>query len=105
MLGLGHQVGRDYHGLGRGIGQHADLGGTGDHVDAHIARDNLLGSGDKGVARAGDFIDTRNCLGTVRQRGHGLSAAHHIDFVHAAELCRGKRVRADQAVFLRRGSP
>ena len=103
VLGLGHQVGRDHHGLGRGIGQHADLGRASDHVDSHIARDNLLGRGDKGVARAGDFIDARNGLGTVRQRGHGLGAAHHIDFVHAAELCRGKRVGADQAVFLRRG--
>ena len=103
MLGLGHQVCRDHHGLGRGIGQYADLGGASDHVDSHVARDNLLGRGDKGVARTGDFIDTRNGLGTVCQRGHGLGAAHHIDFVHAAELCRGERVGADQAVFLRRG--
>ena len=74
MLGLGHQVGRDHHGLGRGIGQHADLGGTGDHIDTHVTRDNLFGSGDKGVARAGDFVDARNGLGTVRQCGHGLGA-------------------------------
>ena len=92
MLGLGHQVGRDHHGFGRGIGQHANLGGAGDHVDAHVARDNLLGCGDKGVARSGDLVDTRNGLGTVRQRGHGLGAAHHIDLVHAAELGRGERI-------------
>lgn len=103
VLGLGHQVGRDHHGLGRGVGQHADLGGTGDHIDTHVTRDNLFGSGDKGVARAGDFVDARNGLGTVRQCGHGLGAAHHIDLVHAAELCRGERVGADQAVLLRRG--
>ena len=103
MLGLGHQVCRDHHGLGRGIGQHADLGGASDHVDSHVARDNLLGRGDKGVARAGDLVDARNGLGAVRQRGHGLSAAHHINLVHATELCRGKRVRADQAILLRRG--
>ena len=103
MLGLGHQVCRDHHGLGRGIGQHADLGGTGDHIDTHITRDNLLGSGDKGVTRAGNLVDARNGLGAVRQRGHGLGAAHHIDFVHSAELCRGERVGADKAVLLRRG--
>ena len=103
VLGLGHQVGRNHHGLGRGIGQHTDLGRAGNHVDTHVARDNLLGSGNKGVARAGDLVDARNGLGTVRQRGHGLSAAHHIDFIHAAELCRGERVGADQAIFLRRG--
>ncbi len=102
VLGLGHQVCRDHHGFGRGIGQHADLGRAGDHVDSHVARDNLLGSGNKSVTRTGDLVDTRNGLGTVRQRGHGLSAAHHIDFVHAAELCRGERVGADQAVLLRR---
>ena len=103
VLGLGHQVGRDHHGLGRGIGQHADFGGASDHVDTHVARDNLLGRSDKGVARAGDLVDARNGLGAVRQRGHGLSATHHIDLVHAAELCRGERVGTDQAVFLRRG--
>ena len=103
MLGLGHQVGRDHHGLGRGVGQHADLGGTGDHIDTHVTRNNLFGSGDKGVARAGNLVDARNGLGTVRQCGHGLGAAHHIDLVHAAELCRGERVGADQAVLLRRG--
>ena len=102
VLGLGHQVGRDHHRLGRGIGQHADLGGTSDHIDSDVARDNLLGGGNKGVARAGNLVDTRNGLGAVRQRGHSLGAAHHIDFVHAAELCRGKRIRADQAVLLRR---
>lgn len=92
VLGLRHQVCRDHHGLGRGIGQHADLGRTGDHIDTHVTRDNLLGSGNKSVARTGDFIDARNGLGAVRQRGHSLSAAHHIDLVHAAELCRGERV-------------
>ena len=103
VLGLSHQVCRDHHGLGRSIGQHADLGRAGDHVDSHIARDNLLGRRNKGVTRAGDFVDARNGLGTVCQRGHGLGAAHHINFVHAAELCRGERVGADQAVFLRQG--
>ena len=103
VLGLGHQVGRDHHGLGRGVGQHADLGGASDHIDTHVTRDNLFGSGDKGVARAGNLVDARNGLGTVRQCGHGLGAAHHIDLVHAAELCRGERVGADQAVLLRRG--
>ena len=103
VLGLRHQVGRDHHRLGRSIGQHADLGRAGDHVDAHIARNNLLGRSDKGVARAGNLVDTRNGLGTVRQRGHGLGAAHHIDLVHAAELGRGERVGADKAVLLRRG--
>lgn len=73
VLGLRHQVGRNHHGLGRGVGQHADLGGTGNHIDTHITRDNLLGGGDKGVARAGNFVDARNGLGTVRQRGHGLA--------------------------------
>ena len=102
VLGLGHQVGRDHHGLGRGIGKYADLGRASDHVDSHVARDNLLGRGDKGVARAGDLVDARNGLGAVRQRGHGLSAAHHIDLVHAAELGSRKRIGADQAIFLRR---
>ena len=95
MLGLGHQVGRDHHGLGRGVGQHADLGGTSNHIDTHVTRDNLLGSGDKGVTRAGNLVDTRNGLGTVRQRGHGLGATHHIDLVHAAELGSRERIGAD----------
>lgn len=80
-----------------------DLGGASDHIDSDVARDNLLGRGDKGVARTGDLVDARNGLGAVRQRGHSLSAAHHIDFVHAAELCRGERVGLIRPVFLRRG--
>ena len=103
VLGLSHQVGCDHHGLGRSVGQYADLGRASDHVDAHIARHDLLGRGDKGVARAGDLVDARNGLGAVRQRGHGLGAAHHIDLVHAAELGSRERIGADQAVLLRRG--
>ena len=99
MLGLGHQVGRDHHGLGRGIGQHTDLGGASDHIDSHVAGDDLLGRGDKGVARTSDFVDARNGLGTVCQRGHGLGATHHIDLVHAAELGGRERVGIDQPSF------
>ena len=45
VLGLGHEIGSDHGCLGARVGEHADLGGARDHVDAHIARD-------KGVSAA-----------------------------------------------------
>jgi hypothetical protein len=37
---------------GAAVGQHEDLAGAGDHVDADLAEDVLLGAGHIGIARA-----------------------------------------------------
>ena len=41
------------------VGDHQDLGGPGDHVDADLAEHLALGLGDVGVARADDLVDAR----------------------------------------------
>jgi hypothetical protein len=39
------------------VGEHADLARAGEHVDAHVAHDELLGGGDVRVARTDDLVD------------------------------------------------
>ena len=60
MLRLRHEVGSDHNGIGRGIRKHADLGGSRDHVDAHVTRDAALGGGNEGIAGAHDLLDGRD---------------------------------------------
>ena len=75
VLGLTQQVGGHPGGVTAAVGQHQDLAGAGDHVDAHLAEDLPLGGGDIDVARADDLIHGRDGLGAVGQRSHGLCAA------------------------------
>ena len=103
VLGLGHEVGRHHDGVGRGVGQHADLGGASHHVDAHVAGDVALGGRHVGVAWPHDLVDRRDGLGAVGHGCHGLGAAHGVDLVHARERRGGERVGVEAAVPLRRG--
>ena len=57
MLGLTDQVGGQQARVGGLVGDDADLGGTGDRVDAHERGDERLGGGHEDVARAGDLVD------------------------------------------------
>ena len=93
MFGLGQKVQRDPVGVVLGIGNHQDLGGAGDHVDAHLAEDAALGGGHVGVAGAGDLVDRGNGVGAIGQRRHGLRAADAIDLVHAGNPRRQKHQR------------
>ena len=96
VLGLTQKVGGDPCGVTAAVGQHQDLAGAGDHVDAHLAEDLPLGGGDVDVARADDLIDGRDGLGAVGQRSHGLCAAGLEDLRHAC----GGRGSEDDGVHL-----
>ena len=99
MLGLRHEVDGDEARIGRLVGHDAHLGRTGDHVDAHIAADELLRSGHERVARAGDLVDRRDLLGAVRERGDGLRAANRVDLGDARELACLEDGRIERAVL------
>ena len=96
VLGLtkqvhGHPVGR------RGaVGQHQNLAGAGNHVDAYRAKHAPLGGRHVGVARAGDFVHRRQGLGAIRQRGHGLRTAHREGTGDASHISRSQH----QGIFL-----
>jgi len=49
--GLAEQIERDPIRIGGAVGQHQDLAGSGDHVDADLAEDQPFGGGDELVAR------------------------------------------------------
>ena len=83
VLGLAQQVGGHPGGVAAAVGQHQDLAGACDHVDAHLAEDLPLGGGDIDVAGADDLVHRRDALGAVGQRGHGLCAAGLEDLGHA----------------------
>ena len=88
MLGLRQQVGRDPPGVVVPVGDHEDLGGAGDEVDADLAEHAALGGGDIGVAGPGDLVDRLDRCGAVRQGRHRLSAADAPDLVGAGDPCR-----------------
>ena len=95
VLCLSHEIGCDHGRLGGGIGEHADLGWTGDHIDSHIARDELLSRGHVGVTGTSDDIDLFDALGAVGERGDGLGASHGIDLVHACDARCSERLGRD----------
>ena len=103
MLGLRHEICRHDARVCCSIGNHADLGGTGDHIDAHVARHGPLGGGHVGVAGAHDLVDRGDGGGSIGRRGDGLRASDGVDLVHARHGRGGKREGRDGAACLRRG--
>ena len=67
------------------VGDHQDLRGTGDHVDADLAKDLALGFGDVDVAGADDLVDRADARGAKGQRADRLGAADAVDLVDPGE--------------------
>ena len=113
MFSLAEQVHRHPVRGSAAIGQHQNLAGSGNHVDAHRAKHALFGAGDISVAGAGDLVHLGHRGGAVSQRSHGLRAAnrkspgdacyiscrqhqgiffafwrwhHHDDFAHSGDM-------------------
>ena len=99
VLGLGHEIDGHQPRVGRLVGHDADLRRPGDHIDAHIARDELLGRGHESVARAGDLGHRADGLGAVGQRRHGLGAADGVDLGDAGDLAGSEDGRIQRAVL------
>ena len=87
VLRLRHEVGSDHDGVGRGVCEHAHLGGACDHVDAHVARDTALGGGNEGVTGTHDLLDGRDGLSAIGCGSDGLGTSHGIQLVHTRD-CR-----------------
>ena len=102
VLGLGHEVGGHDGRVGGLVGEHADLGRAGDHVDADVAGHVALGGRHVGVARAHDLVAGRDGLGAVGDRGDGLGAADGVDLVDAGDCGGGEGVGAQGPVCLGR---
>ena len=98
VLGLRHEVDGDERGHGGLVGEDENLAGAGEHVDAHVAHDELLGRGHVGVAGADDLVDARDGVGAVRERGDRLRAADLVDLVDAGLGGCRERVRVHGAV-------
>ena len=96
MLGLREQIHRHPVGRRRAIGEHENFARAGDHVDADLAEDLLLGAGDISVAGPGDLVNARDRRGAVGQRSDSLRAADGEHAVHAGDVRSGE----DQRVLL-----
>ena len=86
VLGLAEEVHGDPVGGCGAIGNDQDFTRPGDHVDAHLTKHAPLGAGHIGVARASDFVNTRERGGAVGQRRHSLRAAHGEHAVHTRHM-------------------
>jgi hypothetical protein len=102
VLGLGQQVERHELRVGAARGEHRELAGPGDAVDAHLAHHLALGLLHEDVARAGDHVHGPHRLGPVRERGDRLRPAHPVDLVHLAEHAGGQHDRLGAAPRARR---
>ena len=81
VLGLAHEVGRDQLGIRGVVGDHRDLRGAGEHVDADAAEQRALGFGDELVARPHDDVGRAPGEQAERHRRDRLHAAqrhHHV---------------------------
>ena len=79
MFGLTEQVGGHPLRVGGLVGEHRDLGGAGEQVDADPAEQLPLGLGDEGVARTDEHVDRR--LAEQPER-HGAERLHAADGEH-----------------------
>ena len=89
VLGLGHEIRRHQLGVRARVGEHHELGGPGQHVDADIAVDELLRRAHPLVAGAHNQVAALDRLGAVGERRNRLRAAHADDAVRSRE--RGRR--------------
>ena len=100
VLGLGHEVRRDDCGVCAGIREDAHLGGSGDHVDAHVTRHASLGCRDVGVAGAHDLLDGRDGLRAIGDRSDCLGTPDGVDLIDAGDCGSGEGVGGKRAVAL-----
>src|SRR5436309_2879797 len=81
---VGHgEAAPDVGGVALG-GDHEDLGGAGNEVDADFAGEELLGGGDIDVAGTDDAIGAGDGAGAEGEGGDGLGASH-LKYVADAE--------------------
>ncbi len=98
VLGLGEQVHGQPVGIGAAVGDHQDLRGPGNHVDAYLAEHRPLGGGHVDVARPHDLVDPRHALGAVGQRRHRLGAADGEDMIDAGQVGRRQHQLVEHAI-------
>ena len=98
MFSLGQQIGRDPIRIGLAVGHDHHFRWPGHHVDADHAIELALGFGDKGIAGAGDHVDTGNVRGAKGQRRHRLGAADAKHPAHTGHARRGQHQRVDHAI-------
>jgi hypothetical protein len=107
VLGLADEVGGDHHRIGVLVGDHEDLRGTGEQIDAHVAEELALGLGDVRVAGTDEQVDAPDRLGAERERRESLHAPEHVDLVGAGQVHRrdGGRRRGALVGRRARGQP
>ncbi len=101
MLGLPDEIGCDQRGIGRVVGDDADLGGPGEDIDSHGAEKLALRLGDELVAGAHDDVGGLAGEESPRERGDRLHAAERHDEVGARDLHRIEHLRMNPFALVR----
>ncbi len=102
VLGLADEIGRDDQRISAVVGDHGNLGGAGEDVDADLAEQHALGLGDEFVAGANDDVGR---LAGEQAEGHRrdrLDAAQAHDDVGARHRQRIEHMRVDALAAERR---
>ena len=99
MFRLREQIGGDENRVAGRVGDHEDLGGSGDHIDRDHAENLLFGFCDEGVAGADDLVDLRDALGAVGERGDRLRASDLENAVDARDVGGGEDRGIDLSVL------
>ncbi|MNS71641.1 hypothetical protein D3C72_1050170 [compost metagenome] len=104
MLGLADQVRGHDGGVGRGVGNDADLRRAGKDIDAHATKQHALGLRHEFVA--GPYDDVGGPAGeqTVGHGGDGLHAAQRHHGIHAGHLHGVQDLRMDPFAAVGRGA-
>ncbi len=104
MFGLADEIGRDDQWIGAVIGDHRDLGGTGEDVDADLAEQHPLGLGDEFVTGTDDDVGRLAGEEAVGHARDGLDAAQTHHDIGACHRQRIKHMRVDRLAAERRGA-
>ena len=98
VFGLREQIHCQPVGIGPAVGNDQDLGGAGDHVDAHLPEYRALGRRHIDIARPDDLVDPRNAPSAISQRRHGLGTAQREYPVDPGKMRRSQHQFVDDAI-------
>ena len=80
---LGEQIGGDPVGLGRFISDDKDFAWARKKVDTNSSKDLAFGFDDKGISRAKNLVDPRDCRGAKGECSNRLRTTDTINFGRA----------------------
>ena len=100
MFSLGKHIQHDKLRIGMPVGNHDNLGRTGDTVDGNMSEHLFLCQSDILVAWPGNLVDFRYAFCPISKCRHRLGTAKFVNGIDPRYLCSHKNMLADIAFVI-----